>query len=97
LLVVAQFYFLMHLRWMNRALSGRESALLAPWIGVYIDLIAQSATVASGILLPVTTVVFLAFLPDAPLPLLVPVALASVVLALATVGSFRLIWDRLRQ
>lgn len=51
-MVIAQFYFWLHLRGFARELKSTTQLTLAPWIGVYDDPLARAATAVSGFALP---------------------------------------------
>ncbi len=52
IVVLAQFYFWLHLRAFRRTLEATARPTLAPWIGIYPDTLARAATVASALALP---------------------------------------------
>lgn len=93
LLLVAQFYFLLHLRSLRRILDADPAAKLAPWIGVYTDIVARGTTAATAVLLPPAALFLVARgVKDASVLESFGFVAASAALALATALCLARLW-----
>lgn len=92
IVVLAQFYFWLHLRGFARELRAVSEPTLAPWIGVYDDLLARATTALSAFALPPLVLAAMIFATETGTIALWLVVLASLGLGLLTYLTLRSCW-----
>jgi hypothetical protein len=95
IVLVAQLYFLLHLRSLGQGIGADAGSKLAPWIGVYDDGFARTVAVASAFVLPPATVAIVIAPELNARPAWVLAVLASGLLGLLSFGILRTVWKTL--
>ncbi|MCG6901090.1 MAG: hypothetical protein LJE68_00270 [Rhodobacter sp.] len=97
IVLVVQFYFLLHLRSFVRLLGSTRARSLAPWIGIYDDPVAQLTTGVSAALLPPGALFYVVSTASAdPAGFLAPVVALSGLISFATLIGLRRTWSLLK-
>jgi chromate transport protein ChrA len=95
IVLVAQIYFLLHLRSLRQCLGIDVRTKLAPWIGVYDDHFARAIAVASAFVLPPATVAVVIAPEVTTTPMWVVALVTSGLLGLISFAILRNVWRAL--
>lgn len=95
IVLVAQLYFLLHLRSLRQSLMMGARSELAPWIGVYEDRFARGVAVASAFVLPPVTVVVVVAPEVTVRPVWSIGVMTSCLLGLVSFAILRKVWREL--
>ena len=90
--ILAQFYYWLHLRGFLRIVRGTAAATLAPWIGVYDDPLARIATAVTSFMVPPVVLGFLVSGEILAAPALAVVVAISAVLGVVSWRTLRDGW-----
>lgn len=92
IMVIAQFYFWLHLRGFARELKTTTQPTLAPWIGVYDDPLARVTTAVSGFALPPVILAALIFGASTATFMLGLIVVMSLLLGALAFATLRACW-----